>query len=348
VERKHWQWIGALGAAVLAFLGCRDEQIEHYQVARLDREKPMQRLLGAIIPREDRTWFFKLMGPAPGVAEQKETFDRFLRSVRFTGKKEAPLDWTVPEGWQKLPAADMRYATFLLGTKENPLELTVTDLGKEAASIPKNINRWRGQLGLKPLTEGEIEKEVTKLEIGGTSATLVDMTGPGSRNKGMRPPVEPAAAPRAARPGLKYQKPDTWKEEPADSSFGQLAAFQVVDGSQTAKLSISLLGGQAGSLLPNVNRWRSQVNLEPIGTEQLRRDLRQIQVGGKPAAYIDILGAEARGGPRERILGVVLEDGPQTWFFKMKGPSELVAKQQVTFESFVGSVSFDGERGDKP
>ena len=54
------------------------------------------RLLGAIVPHGERTWFFKLLGPAPAVGEQKETFDRFLASVQFPDKGERPITWTVP------------------------------------------------------------------------------------------------------------------------------------------------------------------------------------------------------------------------------------------------------------
>ena len=39
-----------------------------------------------------------------------------------------------------------------------------------------NVNRWRNQLGLAPLAEGEVDKLVTPLEVADGKASLVDMT----------------------------------------------------------------------------------------------------------------------------------------------------------------------------
>src|SRR5947209_8383871 len=44
---------------------------------------PPQRILAAVLPRDDRTWFFKLMGPADVVAAQKPAFDAFVHSLHF-------------------------------------------------------------------------------------------------------------------------------------------------------------------------------------------------------------------------------------------------------------------------
>ena len=56
---------------------------------------PTLRLLAAIFPHKERTWFFKVVGPIVEVEANKEAFDRFIRSVHFTGKAEPPLTWTV-------------------------------------------------------------------------------------------------------------------------------------------------------------------------------------------------------------------------------------------------------------
>jgi hypothetical protein len=47
--------------------------------------KASQRILAAVVKQGDRVWFFKLMGPADLVAEQKQAFDQFVESVRFDG-----------------------------------------------------------------------------------------------------------------------------------------------------------------------------------------------------------------------------------------------------------------------
>jgi hypothetical protein len=42
-----------------------------------------QRLLAVMVPRGKRVWFFKMVGPAAAVAQQKTAFDTFVQSVRF-------------------------------------------------------------------------------------------------------------------------------------------------------------------------------------------------------------------------------------------------------------------------
>jgi hypothetical protein len=41
------------------------------------------RLVGAIVPRGDQTWFYKMMGPDPVVAAEKEAFLKFVQSVKY-------------------------------------------------------------------------------------------------------------------------------------------------------------------------------------------------------------------------------------------------------------------------
>ena len=61
------------------------------------------RLLAAIFPRPDETWFFKLSGPVKAVDDQEKTFQGFIRSVRFSDRAEKPVTWEVPPGWRQEP-----------------------------------------------------------------------------------------------------------------------------------------------------------------------------------------------------------------------------------------------------
>src|SRR5207302_1069371 len=117
------------------------------------------RLVAAIVPREDQTWFFKLTGPPPEVEESRKTFDQFLASVHFTGKADPPVEWKVPEGWQPEGGHAERYATFKFG-KDAALELSVTHFGPESGKLLPNVNRWRGQIGLADVGEDEVGKVV--------------------------------------------------------------------------------------------------------------------------------------------------------------------------------------------
>lgn len=159
------------------------------------------------------------------------------------------------------------------------------------------------------------------------------------------PPDKPSppAAP-AKPPAVNYRTPAGWKEQ-SDSRPFVVASFQIAEGDRLAEVSITPLRGDGGGLLENVNRWREQIGLARMDEAQLRKDVREIEMAGAKAKYVDLLGPEAAGRPRQRILGVVAPRGEQTWFVKMWGPADLVAKQKTAFEEFVRSLKFHAGAG---
>jgi hypothetical protein len=354
VVATRWNLIVILGLAATALAGCQNnDEIRRYQVPRV--EAPRIRMLGAMIPHEDRAWFFKILGPAQAVAEHKDRFEQFIRSVRFTGKGETPLTWTVPDDWQEEPEAAKkpqlpgpeRYATFRLPSKEHDLELTVIPLKREgkAESVLDNVNRWRAQfVGLPEVAEDELGKVTTELKIGDVVATLVDMTGPGPRRAGMRPPMAagggPVTPPVDGLPPLDYKLPDGWqKVKPKAFS---VVTFRAGDGDEAAEITVSSVGGD---VLLNVNRWRTmQLGLAAVSEEQLRKDLKEIDVGGGKAPYVELIGPE-KNGRRMAILGVMTTHAGTPWVVKMSGPADVVSSQKPAFETFVRSVKFDGGKG---
>jgi hypothetical protein len=176
------------GAAVALLTGCQQDEIQRYQVARVEAPRPAMpaaapavkgevRMLAAILPRGDRTWFVKLVGAPVAVAPHAEAFDKFVRSLRFTDSPDRPLTWTVPEGWREEPGKGFRYATLRMGPKDAEVELTVSQAG---GSVLDNLNRWRGQIGLPPIAAGELGQAVKDVAVNGIEAKIIDMTGPGA------------------------------------------------------------------------------------------------------------------------------------------------------------------------
>lgn len=166
-------------------------------------ETPL-RMLGAIVPHQGATWFFKLTGPDAVVASEKAGFLAFLKTVKVSvpspgapvaapsvspagmagpaviGASGPGLRWIAPAGWQEKPAAAMRKATFVIsGANGATAELAVTAFPGDVGGDLANLNRWRGQLGLPPVTEVEFAGAVTRLKVNGLAVTLADLTGGG-------------------------------------------------------------------------------------------------------------------------------------------------------------------------
>jgi hypothetical protein len=324
------------------------------------------RMLAAIVLQPAKGWFFKLSGVDKAVAAQQDAFNAFLKSVRFNAAGEPT--WTTPDGWQQLPGSGMRYASLKIDTKDEksaePLELSVISLGRgdkedEREYLLSNINRWRGQLQLPPLEVDALDEDTTEVELdAGLIATAVDYTGTLSGNtmggpfSGMAGPMGggamagplPGRATPQAPPADKSSRetasggfvagevPDDWNDAGAGGMAA--AAFTINSGDQKARLTVTPLAERGNELLPNINRWRGQVGMNEIIADELATHATPIDVGGKPAHYIEML-PEGRDAKQQAILGVVLYDSGKAWFFKMMGDAALVESQRDAFRKFV-------------
>jgi len=182
---------GATWAALFLATGCRPaEQIARYTVPKPELIDPTlvaksgpaatsgsQEMLGAIIVAGDAGWFFKLTGDPESVEAQQEAFRSLVKSVNFAA--DGKPSWTLPAGWQELPGGQFRYATIRLPQTTadgKPLEVTVSTAGGDVLA---NVNRWRGQLNLKPITADELSKITETFKVSEYDCTLVRLIGTG-------------------------------------------------------------------------------------------------------------------------------------------------------------------------
>ena len=148
------------------------------QETETDAKSDSDRLLAAVVPQGNKVWCFRLAGPRDSIAPQAEAFRALLRSLQFTDGKP---QWKLPEGWRAGPGSIIRFATLEIDSAGQKLELTVipednlTD--SETASLLSNVNRWRDQMGLPKIVEGQLTKETEPLQTEGGVASVVDLTG---------------------------------------------------------------------------------------------------------------------------------------------------------------------------
>lgn len=90
-------------------------------------------------------------------------------------KTPAPtVEWTVPPGWSTIPTTQqMRLATFDAGGAEVTVAAFPGDVGGDLA----NVNRWRGQLSLPPITQAELVNSLKTEMAGSTKASFIEITG---------------------------------------------------------------------------------------------------------------------------------------------------------------------------
>jgi hypothetical protein len=151
-----------------------------------------QRVMVAMMTDTDTTWFFKLTGPDELVAAEKTNLKNFLETVELhsephdnphAGLATTPPPtttpsgnvprWTVPQGWTSVTPGSMLLASFDL--PGGGAKVTVSTLSGDGGGLLPNVNRWRGQIGLGPISAGELASVTTEVDLPGGKATLVDL-----------------------------------------------------------------------------------------------------------------------------------------------------------------------------
>jgi len=79
------------------------------------------------------------------------------------GIRQHPFHWTAPESWIAQKTSQFRLINYQVA--ENT-ECYLTVLPGDGGGITPNINRWRGQMGLGPLSEGGISELELKPLLG--------------------------------------------------------------------------------------------------------------------------------------------------------------------------------------
>jgi hypothetical protein len=104
------------------------------------------------------------------------TLERMGFSEKATAPTPAPsYQWQAPASWTAQPASEFRLANFTLGPN-NEGECYLSVLPGDAGGAAANINRWRNQMGLGPLSAEELQT-LPMVKMMGQDALLLDVTG---------------------------------------------------------------------------------------------------------------------------------------------------------------------------
>jgi hypothetical protein len=225
--------------------------------------KSRARILVAMMTSGGMSWFFKMRGEDSFVAAQKPAFVQFLKSVNFAA-----------------PAATVAAAP-----------MPGTSLGTQNFLVP-NAN---------------------------TTVTGGVSSGGGGK------PI--------------WTIPPFWQQ--VDPGTMLLAKFSIADANDAAQVNVSSLAGEGGGLAANVTRWRGQLGLPPVTAEdEFSKLVGSIDVANGKAEMVDFTGTDSKTGKPARLVGVVVPQNGQTWFYKLMGDEPVVAQQKDAFIKFVQSAKY--------
>jgi hypothetical protein len=170
-------------------------------------------------------------------------------------------------------------------------------------------------------------------ELPGAGSDNGPNAGPGGAPMAPGASLASTAVPTAAGPELTWVAPAQWTAKPGSAMRKGSYAVPGPDGAM-ADLSITAFPGDVGGALANVNRWRGQVGLPPLGEADLAGASEAFDHNGLQFTVVD-LGSEQSS---RRLLGAIVPFGEGTWFFKLLGPAPVVAEQKAAFLDFLKTV----------
>jgi hypothetical protein len=372
---------------------CHRDEVKVYRVAK-DQDQPQQQTAPALPTDSPNP---SLPPGHPDISSAPAT------SLPAASAAALPqLTWKTPAGWTEVPPSEMRVASFkVTGPDGKSADVSIIPLPGLAGSDEANVNRWRGQVGLPPVSPDELKKSAEDVEAAGQPAQLYDIAGqnPGSGDaerilgviqhrddmawffkmtgdaglveqqkpafaallkslnfaaapaQSTLPPGHPAigdtgmgASPATAEPVSgegkpNWQVPAGWQEV----SGGQflVAKFMLTgDGGATAAVNVSSSAGEGGGLVGNINRWRGQLGLAPLSDDDANKLVTALDVAGGKASVVDMSGTDVRTGQPTRLVGVIVPQPGQTWFYKLMGDTKVVESQKAAFTQFVQGVKY--------
>ena len=92
------------------------------------------------------------------------------------------ISWALPQGWTEVPPSSMRVGSFrVAGANGQTADMSIVPLSGMGGDDAANINRWRGQIGLAPLSAADIENSLKSISPAGRPMKLVEMASDSTR-----------------------------------------------------------------------------------------------------------------------------------------------------------------------
>jgi hypothetical protein len=168
-----------LAATVLPLTGCRDREITAYRAAK--DPAPAAQPDGGLPAGHPPIGQSTNPGPVGTLPEGHPPIGR-MDALPDSNPPAATagnaLSWTAPAHWQSKPATSFRRGSYNVpGEGGAVADLAITVFPGDTGGLFANVNRWRGQVGLPPVAESELETSVQRLDVNNLHLVLVDLAG---------------------------------------------------------------------------------------------------------------------------------------------------------------------------
>lgn len=353
IQLWHPLGYGLLATLLMTLVGCGPSaEIAEYTIDNRMPESFVQadRMLGAIVPIDDAVWYYKIVADKSNAESVQQEFQSWIKKLSY---QDGEPKLETPETWIRIPPGMMQRAKFQIPKGDAMIEMSVSRLGRSGewnSDVVRNVNRWRGQMGLDPVSTEWAGGEPFEVEDEAKSETAIwvvldgefkkrsPMGSPPMMGSPMGPPKTPVANSGTGAPAKKlnltFDTPQGWSQSEATGM--RLAAFQLTSDSGGAEVTLIEAGGD---IRQNLAMWLSQVkpDSEPgAAVQELLDGATKVTVLSKEGTRYRLFGSDKINKAID-VAVVPLEDGSQL-FIKMTGDPTTVREASKQFASFLSSI----------
>ena len=226
-----------------------------------------------------------------------------------------------------MPNPSSSLQRLILSSSRTPLLLCIGLLGLAVACRSERVAHYR------------VPKETSFSESQPRPAAppqpMGERTGAPASGQPTGAELPPPPAP-SAQGALKWSLPRGWSELPGGGM--RFATFKApFDGKLEA--TVVVLPGPAGGELANVNRWRGQIGLAGLDEAGLAKARTGLKT---KAGAVNVYDFTSEGQVKSRMVaGYISTPDGNTWFLKLTGDANAVAKARPDFMTILGSLHLD-------
>ncbi len=282
------------------------------------------------------------------------------------------LTWTAPESWTKIANANQfdRARYEVAGADGEKATATVT--AGIGGSVPMNVNRWRGQLGLGAASEPELKAAAIPVQTADSAGVIFELAGPDGSRKILAailpipgdtyyfkldgPPAivdaerdafmtlvnsskidksgsTPAATTSAPEPAaLKFNAPSGWTAGSNDDSSSMRAASYTT--ANGGEIAILRFRKTPDAIVQNVNIWRQEAGLDAATSEDQLALTEVKSTDGELTWKVHQVDSE-----QSTVLAAFAPQGETLWVVRLKTTPAQVSNESAEMTAFLQSAT---------
>jgi hypothetical protein len=145
-------------AAMALLSACRDAKVASYRVPK-ETPEPLPPVLTGALP----------------ATSSSAAANSDMASTAVTTAGGDGLTWTAPSHWKPKTASAMRKGSYAVsGPDGAEADMSITAFPGDVGGTLANVNRWRGQLELPPMSEADLGSVMQHLDIGDFHVDVVE------------------------------------------------------------------------------------------------------------------------------------------------------------------------------